>query len=132
MERIKLLEKANQFRHKLGDINRQLAFAGIAIIWIFKIKNGAEYSLPNELLQSVRYVIISLSLDLLHYVWLATLYISTHWYQEKIKKRSADYDFKFSYIIPRISDLILLAKVVFNVLGYITIISFLNKTIISV
>jgi len=132
MKRIDILKKASEFRHKLGDINRQLAFAGIAIIWIFKIKDENDYSLPEELLIAVKYIVISLGLDLLHYIWLAGLYVFYHWFQEKIKKKPADSDIKFSYIIPRISDLFLLAKVGFTILGFCKILSYLNVTINSI
>lgn len=38
------------FSSKLSDLNRQIAFAGIAIIWIFKKTNGETTLINSELI----------------------------------------------------------------------------------
>ena len=54
---------------KLSDIVRQLAFAGIGIIWIFRI-NGTNNSIliPKELSIPLIFLIITFVLDILQYL----------------------------------------------------------------
>jgi hypothetical protein len=87
MERIKLLEKANKYRNKLGYINRQLAFAAIAVIWIFKIKNGENYGIPADLFLAVKYIVASLIVDVFHHFWLTFYHVIAHWYFDEIKHK---------------------------------------------
>lgn len=46
-------EAYEELSGKLSDVNRQLAFAGIGIIWIFKITDDHSPIIPNELLEPV-------------------------------------------------------------------------------
>jgi hypothetical protein len=70
------------FSSKASDINRSLALAGIAVIWIFKNpeKTAATLStesgpaLSNELFWPLALLIASLILDLIHYVYGATFW----------------------------------------------------------
>jgi len=52
---------------KLGDITRQLAFAGIAVIWIFKKDVEGLPAIPKSLFAPGILIISSLFLDLLQY-----------------------------------------------------------------
>lgn len=42
-------DRAGEASDKSSEINRQLAFAGIAIIWVFKTDSGGRQIVPNEL-----------------------------------------------------------------------------------
>lgn len=53
---------------KLSDIVRQLAFAGIAIVWIFKTDVGGRPTVPPDLISAAILLVSGLTLDLLHYV----------------------------------------------------------------
>ncbi|MGA9996850.1 MAG: hypothetical protein WBP93_15635 [Pyrinomonadaceae bacterium] len=54
---------------KTSDIVRQLGFAGIALIWMFKTDlGGGKQVVPPELIPAARFIVIGLALDLLHYV----------------------------------------------------------------
>lgn len=69
---------------KLSDINRQLAFAGIGIIWIFRVSGSDEISssVPKELLWPLIFLVVSLFLDVMQY------FISTIiWYGVYCKNR---------------------------------------------
>ena len=51
---------------KASDISRQLAFAGIAIIWIFKKKVPATgLTVPSELILPGILIVLALGVDLL-------------------------------------------------------------------
>jgi len=57
------------FTGKLGDINRQIAFAGIAIIWIFKKEDGENIILCKDLIFPSILFAIALACDLLQYIY---------------------------------------------------------------
>ena len=54
---------------KLSDVSRQLAFAAIAVIWLFKKDAGNHLSIPHELVLPAVLIVLSLSLDLIQYCW---------------------------------------------------------------
>jgi hypothetical protein len=55
------------FSGKASDIVRQLGFAGIAIIWVFKEEVGGEIQIPQLLLWAGLLIILTLAFDLVHY-----------------------------------------------------------------
>lgn len=58
--------RQNYYFHtgKTSDITRQLAFAAIALIWLFSEKTGNEVIVAPDLLLSLKLAIVSLVLDL--------------------------------------------------------------------
>lgn len=65
-----------EYSGKASDIARQLGFAGIAVIWLFKT-NGAEdgyYTLDSDLFRAGFLIVVALSLDLLQYVVSAAIW----------------------------------------------------------
>jgi hypothetical protein len=62
------------FSSKASEISRQLSFAGIALVWVFKPKDAAPTAIPPELLWPAGLFVLALGLDLLHaaygtFVW---------------------------------------------------------------
>ena len=55
------------FTGKASDISRQLAFAGIAIIWIFKKDQAGALTVPRELVFPGLFIVLALAFDLLQY-----------------------------------------------------------------
>lgn len=53
----------------LSAVCRQLAFAGIAVVWIFVNKDGGQYSIPNDLLFPLTCFVVGLAFDLLQYFY---------------------------------------------------------------
>ncbi|MGK5042181.1 hypothetical protein ACQ4WQ_17720 [Janthinobacterium sp. GB1R12] len=72
---------------KAGDIARQLAFAGIALVWIFqrtaKEANDA-YSLPEELYWPTLFIVAALTLDLLQYCYKSGVWGFLQWRIERV------------------------------------------------
>lgn len=64
---------------KLSDINRQLCFAGFAIIWLYNMSDG-EIKIPRELYFPGILLIASLVIDVLQYVYTT---VSWHLYYER-------------------------------------------------
>lgn len=57
----------DEFTGKASDVARQLAFAGIALVWIFRSGEGREASLPAALLFPTVLLVSALAADLLQY-----------------------------------------------------------------
>jgi hypothetical protein len=53
---------------KASDIVRQLGFAGIALIWVFKADQGGKVAIPKSLWPSATFIVVGLTMDLLQYV----------------------------------------------------------------
>ena len=71
------------FSAKLSDNTRKLAFAGIAIVWIFKQEENGTFGLPHMLKLAMLMFAITLSFDLLQYIYQASLWGIFHRYYEK-------------------------------------------------
>ena|ERR1700733_7236545 len=54
---------------KASDIARQLALAGIAVIWIFNVDSKVKHSLPIELYRPLYLFCFCLLLDLIQYIY---------------------------------------------------------------
>jgi len=61
-------DRSGEASDKSSEINRQLAFAGIAIIWVFRTDSGGRQIVPEELFLPGLLLVLSLSFDLLQYV----------------------------------------------------------------
>jgi len=59
-------EAYQSFSQKTSEIVRNLGFAGIALIWIFKVTSGGRNIVPSELVPAGALIFIGLALDLLH------------------------------------------------------------------
>lgn len=68
---------------RASDINRQLAFAGIALIWLFRIETEQGQKIPGILTFSLLMFVYAVTLDLLHYLLAGILWGTFSRYQEK-------------------------------------------------
>ncbi|HEX5733940.1 MAG TPA: hypothetical protein VF131_13990 [Blastocatellia bacterium] len=57
------------FSQKTSEIVRQLGFAGIAVIWVFKTEIDGKLFVPPELISIGKFLIAGLGLDLFHYAY---------------------------------------------------------------
>lgn len=79
---------------KASDNVRQLAFAGIAVIWIFKIDLNGSPKLPPELLLPLVLIAVGLAADLFQYYFAAVCWGFYHrWKEQQVQVRE-DTDFK--------------------------------------
>ena len=74
----------------LSENVRKLAFAGIAVIWIFKVgePSATQIALPAALLLALRAFVIALLLDVAQYLWKSTVWWL--YYRFKHKRNVAD------------------------------------------
>jgi len=78
------------FSAKSSDVARQLSFAGIAIVWMFKPGNNLNILMPKNLLIPILLFSLSLFFDLLHYIYSTIVWGCFHRKAEKDKKKLDD------------------------------------------
>jgi hypothetical protein len=71
-----------EFSGKASDVARSLAFAGIAVIWVFK-KGSDTPRLPRELLVPTTLLVFALACDLLQYVAQTVMWGTFQWCKER-------------------------------------------------
>ena len=117
------------FTGKLSDINRQIAFAGIALIWVFKKTEGNETIISNELVFPAILLAISFGVDMLQDIYQSIAWAIFHRKHEKIKTED-DPELLASPKMNYPSWILFSMKIILVIIAYISIIDFLvNKLI---
>lgn len=105
---------------KLSDINRQLCFAGFAVIWIFN-KTDNDISVPTELYLPALLLCASLFFDLLQYAISTLLWYGYYLYKREKNKKDEDVEVNEPEWLNTISWLLFIAKIISLIIGYILI-----------
>lgn len=113
------------FSGKASDIARQLAFAAIALIWVFRYMDGSDQLLPRKLIFASFFVASSLALDLFQYISGAFIWGIFHRIKEK-NGINADDDIKAPSWLNKPILFFFILKICFLFLGYIFILIFLG------
>lgn len=74
---------------KASDVSRQLAYAGIAVVWIFKQTENGVSSVPKEFLLPIFLFAASLAADLMQYVY-AGIAVSIFHRRKELSKNRVD------------------------------------------
>ncbi|MBK9479124.1 MAG: hypothetical protein IPN99_09865, partial [Bacteroidetes bacterium] len=85
-----------EFSKQTSVLVRQFAFAGIAIIWIFKYDKPTEHLIPIELFKPLLYFVSTLVFDLLQYLIPTIIFTIFFRYHEKENKGKTGIDIKAS------------------------------------
>ena len=109
---------------KTSDVARQLAFAAIAIIWVFRYTDGPNQILPGKLVLAAFFVALSLGFDLFQYIAGSLIWLIFHRVKEKHGVK-ADDEIKASPWLNKPILFFFIAKIVSLILGYILILIFL-------
>jgi hypothetical protein len=113
---------------KLSDLNRQLGFAAIALIWLFKIDRGGQLTIPKGLLLPGILVVLSLSFDMLHYCVASVIW--RRFYRAKENDGvSEDAEIQHSVWLERPIYALFTIKIVFMMSAYVGILLFLVRTL---
>ncbi len=72
------------FSAAASEVCRKLGYAGIAVIWIFKVERTGTYLLAEDLRWAGMFIVASLAADLLHYVWAS---LAWGWFWRSNEKR---------------------------------------------
>jgi hypothetical protein len=120
-------QKGYQERSKsASDISRQLAYVGIALIWIFKLKDhGGRDVVDPRLLTPTHLLVIALASDLLQFVIAAGIF---GFIARKIEKHPEDFA-----ALPRWvnwpSVVLFWFKIVIVLIAYVLILDFLQHQV---
>lgn len=78
-----------RYSTNVSSLNRQLIFAGLAIIWLFRISENGTTSIPLELVDSLYFFVFSLCSDILQYVTQSLIWAGYYW-RKKYKYRNEE------------------------------------------
>jgi hypothetical protein len=109
---------------KASDVARQLSFAGIAIIWIFRVNKDSGVTLNSELILPTILLCCSLACDLLQYIWGSIVWGSFHRYHEKRTDSKYDPELTAPPILNWPSLAFFYLKLIGVILSYIFIIKY--------
>jgi hypothetical protein len=108
-----------------SSTSRQLAFAGVAIIWIFKLEQNGGIVLPSSLLIPATLFIAALGADLLHYYVASIIWGVFHRCNEKKQGDSSDDpELKAPSFANLISIVLYNIKILLVLIGYIYLLIF--------
>lgn len=79
-----------EFSSKASEVTRAIAFAGIALAWVFKVESTPVPHLPAELILPVALLASALLVDCLHYVVASLIWGIFHIYHERRLKKPSD------------------------------------------
>lgn len=67
----------------LSKFNRQLAFAGIGIVWLFRATDdNGNTAIDSELITPILCFVVSFCFDLLQYFWQSYAWYIYYWYKK--------------------------------------------------
>jgi hypothetical protein len=119
------------YSKKASENVRQLGFAALALIWLFKVEVNGRWQLPRELLTPGAWIVGALVLDFIHYVLGTFLWAAFYWIKERTNtKESANFDAPRWLNWPTL--VLFWAKIIATCIAYCLIIRFLySRAILS-
>lgn len=111
-----------------SNVNRQIGFAGIAIIWIFCQVLNNKVLIPNELIIPTFLIAISLCFDLLQYIFGSVIWGSFHRYYEK-KGKNDDSEVEASIFLNYPQNTCFMLKLLSMIIAYIFLFLYLYSNI---
>ncbi len=116
-----------EFSGKASDVARQLAFAGIAIIWLFKVQQGDVPKIPNELVLPAITLSFTLAFDLFQYIAGTIVWGIFQWSKERqLEDLSQDPEIESSAKLKWPQFVFFILKLISLVLSYFFIIRYLS------
>jgi len=117
-----------EFSGKASDVARMATFAGIALIWVFKMDGEAVPCLPSELVLPAGLFALALAADLLHYVVATVTWGVFHrWRERKLEDPNKDPETSHPSCLeyPIVSLFVL--KFIFTVTGYVFVMLYIAR-----
>lgn len=117
---------------KLSDVARQAAYAGFAVIWIFKTGDATTYHLDRSLIAAGVLLALALSLDLAQYACNAAL----RWVHARNEEKLRGVDYKGKDItlpkrLNRIPYALFAVKVMLVAAGYVVLLIYLLRVLMA-
>lgn len=117
-------ETYDLYTTKTSEIVRNLGYAGIALIWVFKVDTAGMQKIPPELLTPAIFITVSLALDLSHAVIGSLIWAIYNRYREW-KHTTEDQEFEAPSPINWVAIILFWSKIVAIIVAYYFIIQFL-------
>ena len=118
---------------KLSDISRNIALAGIALIWIFT-KTDTQTAVPSELILPAFFLVVSLFFDMLQYAYKTIVFVVIfHQKENEIKRKKMkrdEADFQHSQRFNYATWIFFCIKIVLVFAAYALILCFLIREIL--
>ncbi|WP_175703183.1 hypothetical protein [Burkholderia ambifaria] len=117
---------------KASDVSRQLGFAGIAVIWLFKTQatGSPTITMPALLDLPLALIVLSLSLDLFQYIWQSMLWGVVWRLFERRHGLENDDHFEVSKYLNWPAIGIFWLKLLTMIVGYICLLKYLTGVLI--
>ncbi len=119
-------ENYYDFSKKTSEIVRQLGFAGIALIWIFRAESNGKQIIPGNLIPAATLIVTGLAFDLLHAVVGTMVWGIYHRHKEKQGTKE-----QAEFLAPRWINwgtiFFFWAKTIVMVIAYIYLLRFLES-----
>jgi hypothetical protein len=117
---------------KLSDIARQAAYAGLAVIWIFKTGEAAKYHLDRSLIWAGALLVLALAFDLAQYA----ANIALRWRHARHEEKSRGVDYKGKDItlpksLNQVPYALFALKVALVAAGYVVLFNYLLQSLIA-
>jgi hypothetical protein len=120
-------EYYNQRSSKLSEVVRQLNFAGIAIIWLFRTGDktgGIPYN--DFLIWPLGLLVASATFDLLHYAYASAAWGIFHRVKEKELHHNEEAEFLAPDAINWLSNILFWGKAMLTVAAYILLVIYIG------
>ena len=110
-----------------SEVGRKLAFAGIALVWIFKTEAEGAYRIPADLYWPTALIMSSLAADFLQYVLATTILYACFRRLEGDTSVSASTDFQLSIWANRPAWTLWLVKLVLVAAAWLLLLLYVVK-----
>ncbi len=121
-----------EYSEKASDVARTAAFAGIALVWVFKIDGQPIPKLPKELLLPTALFALAIGCDLFQYITATAIWGCFHRLHERtLCSPLDDPDLHHSPWLPRAIIVFFILKLASVVAGYVTAITFVVQQWLS-
>jgi hypothetical protein len=118
------------FSSRASDISRQLSFALIAVVWIFKTdRPDGSMSIPHALYLPATLVIAALAVDLLQYIYGSIAWDQIFHAKEVELDHNEETEFTVSRWVNRPTFLAFYVKLTLVVASYLMLLKFLGSKI---
>jgi hypothetical protein len=114
-----------EFTKQTSDLVRQFAFAGIAIVWIFRGEKTTDHLIPEELIDPIFYLVVTLVFDFFQYLTPSIIWTSFFLFYEKKNAGNVDVDITASWLWSVPGIICFVCKVITLVISYYYILNFL-------
>jgi hypothetical protein len=109
-----------EFSGKASEVARKLAFAGIAVVWIFKASGTSSPKIPLDLYLPTGLFVLTLVFDLLQYVSATIVWGIFQWKEErKLNDINDDPELGAHPLCKLPQNIFFLLKIIVISLGYI-------------